>query len=68
MFNVETLEMFKGCICKKIVELSLYEETPLARNPSSNRRITSHCTNICRLSIQCCTNAFTFIFINILHL
>jgi hypothetical protein len=46
VFNVESLKVFKGLICKKILEPSLREETPLARKPSSNRRLTSHCTNL----------------------
>jgi hypothetical protein len=46
VFNVESLKVFKGVICKKILEPSLREETPLARKPSSNRRLTSHCTNL----------------------
>jgi hypothetical protein len=46
VFNVESLKVFKGVICKKILESSLREETPLARKPSSNRRLTSHCTNL----------------------
>ena len=46
VFNVEALKVFKGVICKKILEPSLREETPLARKPSSNRRLTSHCTNL----------------------
>jgi hypothetical protein len=32
VFNVEALKVFKGVICKKILEPSLREETPLARN------------------------------------
>jgi hypothetical protein len=27
VFNVEALKVFKGCICKKILEPSLREET-----------------------------------------
>jgi hypothetical protein len=51
------------------VELSLYEETLLARNPSNNRHLTSHYMNLSYvLSIQCFTNAFTFVFINRLYL
>jgi hypothetical protein len=46
VFNVEALKVFKGVICKKILEPSLREETPLARKPSSNRRLTFHCTNL----------------------
>jgi hypothetical protein len=46
VFNVKALKVFKGLICKKILEPSLREETPLARKPSSNRRLTSHCTNL----------------------
>jgi hypothetical protein len=46
VFNVEALKVFKGVICKKFLESSLREETPLARKPSSNRRLTSHCTNL----------------------
>jgi hypothetical protein len=46
VFNVEALKVFKGVICKKILEPSLREQTPLARKPSSNRRLTSHCTNL----------------------
>jgi hypothetical protein len=46
MFNVESLKVFKEVICKKILEPSLREETPLARKPSSNRRLTSHCMNL----------------------
>jgi hypothetical protein len=46
VFNVESFKVFKGVICKKILEPSLREETPLARKPSSNRRLTSHCTNL----------------------
>jgi hypothetical protein len=46
VFNVEALKVFKGVICKKILEPSLREETPLARKSSSNRRLTSHCTNL----------------------
>jgi hypothetical protein len=63
------LKVFEGTICKKILEPSLREETPLARKPSSNRRLTFHCTNLSSvLSICCCTNAFNFVFINRLHL
>jgi hypothetical protein len=81
VFNVETLRasletlishgifIFPRTICKKILEPSLREETPLARKPSSNRRLTFHCTNLSSvLSICCCTNAFNFVFINRLHL
>jgi hypothetical protein len=69
VFNVETLNVFKGCICKKILERSLREETPLARKPSSNRHLTSYRTNLSSvLSICCCTNAFNFVFISRLHL
>jgi hypothetical protein len=46
VFNVEALKMFKWVICKKILEPSLREETSLARKPSSNRRLTSHYTNL----------------------
>jgi hypothetical protein len=46
VFNVEALKVFKGVICKKILEPSLREETSLARKPSSNRRLTSHYTNL----------------------
>jgi hypothetical protein len=46
VFNVEAIKVFKGVIFKKILESSLREETPLARKPSSNRRLTSHCTNL----------------------
>jgi hypothetical protein len=68
VFNVESLEVFKDGICKKIVEPSLHEETSLARNPSSNRHLTSHCTNSSSvLSIRYYTNAFTSVFINRLH-
>jgi hypothetical protein len=68
-FNMEALKVFKGCICKKILESSLREETPLARKPSSNRRLTSYCTNLSSvLSICCCTNAFNYVFISRLHL
>jgi hypothetical protein len=45
VINVEALEVFKGAICKKIVESSLREKTHLARNSSSNRSLTSHYTN-----------------------
>jgi hypothetical protein len=69
MFNVDALEVFKGGICKKIVESSLCEDTTLTRNQSSNKRLTSHCTNLSSVvSIQCCTNAFTSIFITRLYL
>jgi hypothetical protein len=69
VFNVEALKVFKGAICKKILEPSLREETSLARKPSSNRRLTFHCTNLSYvLSICCCTNAFNYVFINRLHL
>jgi hypothetical protein len=70
MFNVEALEMFKGVFAKKILEPSLREreETPLARNPSNNRRLISHCTNLPSvLSVQYYTNIFTSVFINRLH-
>jgi hypothetical protein len=46
MFNVEALKVFKGVICKKILEPSLREETSLARKPSSNRHLTFQCTNL----------------------
>jgi hypothetical protein len=46
VFNIEALKVFKGLFTKKILEPSLREETPLARKPSSNRRLTSHCTNL----------------------
>jgi hypothetical protein len=46
VFNMEALKVFKGVICKKILEPSLREETPLARKPSSNRRLISHCMNL----------------------
>jgi hypothetical protein len=46
VFNVESLKLFKGVICKKFLEPSLCEETSLARKPSSNRRLTSHCMNL----------------------
>jgi hypothetical protein len=46
VFNVKSLKVFKGVIYKKILEPSLREETSLARKPSSNRRLTSHCTNL----------------------
>jgi hypothetical protein len=39
VFNVESLKVFKGVICKKILEPSLREETPLARKPSTTVRI-----------------------------
>jgi hypothetical protein len=69
MFNVEALKVFKGCICKKILEPSLREETPLARKSSSNRRLTFYCTNLSSvLSICCCINAFNSVFISRLHL
>jgi hypothetical protein len=69
VFNVEALKVFKGCICKKILESSLREETSLARKPSSNRRLAFYCTNLLSvLSICCCTNAFNFVFINRLYL
>jgi hypothetical protein len=45
VINLETLELFKGLFEKKIVESFLREETSLARNTSSNRRTTFHCTN-----------------------
>jgi hypothetical protein len=69
VFNVEALKVFKGVNCKKILEPSLREETPLARKPSSNRRLTSHCTNLSSiLSIWCYTNTFNSVFINRLRL
>jgi hypothetical protein len=69
MFNVETFEMFKGSICKKIVEPSFSEETPLARNPSSNKHVTLHCTKLSSvLLIRCCTTTFISVFINRLYL
>jgi hypothetical protein len=69
MFNVEALKVFKGCICKKILEPSLCEETSLARKPSSNRRLISYCTNLSSvLSICCCTNTFNSVFISRLYL
>jgi hypothetical protein len=37
VFNVESFKVFKGVICKKILEPSLREETSLARKSSSNR-------------------------------
>jgi hypothetical protein len=46
VFNVEAFKVFKGVICKKILKPSLREKTPLARKPSSNRRLTYHCTNL----------------------
>jgi hypothetical protein len=46
--HLRCLKVFKGVICKKILESSLREETPLARKPSSNRRLTST-VRICRL-------------------
>ena len=45
MFNIQALEVFKGVFEKKIVEQSLHDETSLARNLSSNSRLTSQCTN-----------------------
>jgi hypothetical protein len=45
MFNIESLEISKESICKKNVELSLCEETSLARNLSSNRCLHFTCTN-----------------------
>jgi hypothetical protein len=69
VFNVEALKVFKGCICKKILEPSLREEMPLARKPSSNRRLTFYYTNLSSvLSICCCTNAFNSVFISRLYL
>jgi hypothetical protein len=69
VINVEDLELSKGTICKKIVESSLRKETSLTRTLSSNRRLTSYYTDLLSvLSIQCCTNAFTYVFINRLHL
>jgi hypothetical protein len=69
VLNVEALKVFKGCICKKILEPSLREETPLARKPSSNRRLTFYCTNLLSvLSICYYTNAFNSVFINRLYL
>lgn len=69
MFNVEAFEMFKRGICKNIVESSLREETLLARNPGSNRRLTSHCRNSPSvISIRYCTSTFTSLFIKRLHL
>jgi hypothetical protein len=46
VFNVEALKTFKGVFAKPILETSLREETPLARNPSSNTCLTFHCTNL----------------------
>jgi hypothetical protein len=46
VFNVGALKVFYRVICKIILEPSLREETPLARKPSNNRRLTSHCTNL----------------------
>ena len=47
----------KGVVAKKNVESSLYEDTSLARNLSSNRHLT--CTNSSIvLSIRCYTSAF----------
>lgn len=69
VFNIETLEVFKRDIYKKIMESSLHEEMSLSRNPSNNRRLTFHCTNSSSdLSIRCCTCTFTFVFINRLRL
>jgi hypothetical protein len=45
VFNVEVFKVFKRAICTKIVELSLHEETPLTRNISSNKHLTSYCMN-----------------------
>jgi hypothetical protein len=45
VFNVEVFKVFKGLFAKKIVELSLHEETPLTRNISSNKHLTSYCMN-----------------------
>jgi hypothetical protein len=54
---------------QKSRELFLREKISLAHNPSSNRRLTSHCTDSSFvLSIRCCINIFTSIFINILYL
>jgi hypothetical protein len=51
------------------VESSLCKETHLPRNPNSNKRLTSHCTNSSSgLSIWCCTHTFTPVFINRLYL
>jgi hypothetical protein len=59
----------KGVFAKKIMEPSLREETPLARNPSSNRRLISHYMNLLFvLSIRCYTSTFTSVFISGLHL
>jgi hypothetical protein len=47
VFNVKVFEVFKETIYKiKILESSLREETSLSRNPSSNKRHISHCTNL----------------------
>jgi hypothetical protein len=47
VFNVETLKVFKGVICKKILEPSLREETPLARNQVATYALPT--VRICRL-------------------
>lgn len=65
----QLLRCLKGYLQKKIVELSLREKTSLIRNSSSNRRLTSHCTNsLSVLSIRRCTSVFTSVFINRLYL
>lgn len=45
VFNIEALEVSKGCICKKIVESSLREETSLACDLSSNKHLHFPCTD-----------------------
>jgi hypothetical protein len=61
MYRLETFKIFKGVICKKIVESSLREETYLTHNPSTNRRLTFYCTNsLSVLSIRCCINIEKF--------
>jgi hypothetical protein len=69
VFNVEAFEVSKGFFAKKSVEPCLREETSLARNPSSKKCLTSHCTDSSFVpSIQCYTSAFTYVFIGGLHL
>jgi hypothetical protein len=61
MFNLESLEMFKRGIYKKTWNRQFI--TQVTSNLSSNRHITSHCTNLSYvLSIRCCTTIYLCIY------
>jgi hypothetical protein len=45
VFNIEDLEVFKVVFAKKIVKPSFHEETSMAYNLNSNKRLSLYCTN-----------------------